>query len=52
MALEPPPTQATTTSGRAPVRSRTWARASMPMTRCSSRTIHGYGWGPMTEPRQ
>ena len=28
------------------------ARASLPITRWNSRTIHGYGCGPMTEPRQ
>ena len=27
-------------------------RASSPMTRWNSRTIHGYGCGPITEPRQ
>ena len=28
------------------------SRASSPMTRWNSRTIHGYGCGPITEPRQ
>ena len=41
MALEPPPTQATTTSGSPPVRARHCSRASSPMTRWNSRTIHG-----------
>jgi hypothetical protein len=50
MAFEPPPTQAVTTSGSRPSSSRHCSRASSPMTRCSSRTIHGYGCGPMTEP--
>ncbi len=53
MALEPPPTQATTTSGSAAESgSSTGPRASSPITRWSSRTIHGYGCGPITEPRQ
>ena len=52
-ALDPPPAQATTTSGSPPSRSaRHCSRASSPITRWNSRTIHGYGWGPMTEPRQ
>ena len=52
-ALEPPPAQATTTSGSSPSsRARHCSRASSPMTRWNSRTIHGYGWGPITEPRQ
>ena len=52
-AFDPPPTQAVTTSGTPPSSSAAhWARASMPMTRWNSRTIHGYGWGPITEPRQ
>src|SRR5207237_812710 len=52
-ALEPPPTHATTTSGSPPSSScRHWCRASSPRMRWNSRTIHGYGWGPMTDPRQ
>ena len=52
-AFEPPPTQATTTSGTASGSSSAhWARASSPMTRWNSRTIHGYGCGPITEPMQ
>ena len=54
MALEPPPTHAVTTSGTWPM-PRTashCARASSPMTRWNSRTIHGYGCGPITEPKQ
>ena len=41
IAFEPPPTQATTASGRRPMRARICARASSPITRCSSRTISG-----------
>ena len=52
MALEPPPTHATTTSGSLPVRSRTCWRASTPMIRWKSRTIIGNGCGPPTEPMQ
>ena len=52
MALEPPPTQATTRSGSRPVSVRDWARASSPITRWKSRTIIGYGCGPMAEPRR
>ena len=33
-------------------RSRHCSRASSPITRWNSRTIHGYGCGPITEPRQ
>ena len=50
MALEPPPTQAVTASGSAPVSSSTCARASSPMTRWKSRTITGNGCGPATVP--
>ena len=50
MAFEPPPTQATTASGRRPTRSRVWARASSPMMRWKSRTIAGKGCGPATVP--
>jgi hypothetical protein len=52
MAFEPPPTHAVTTSGPRPSSRRTARGASSPMTRWNSRTIHGYGCGPMTEPRQ
>ena len=41
MALEPPPTQATTASGSRPAISRIWARASSPMTDWKSRTMAG-----------
>ena len=50
MALEPPPTQATISSGRWPKRSRTCAMVSAPITAWKSRTIAGYGAGPATEP--
>ena len=50
IALEPPPTQATSRSGRRPMVRRDWARASSPITRWKSRTSIGYGWGPITEP--
>ena len=46
IAFEPPPTQATTASGRRPSASSTCSRASRPITACSSRTISGYGAGP------
>ena len=52
MALEPPPTQATTRSGSLPVIRRDWALASSPMTRWKSRTIMGYGCGPSADPRR
>ncbi len=52
MALEPPPTQATTASGSRPVMASTCSRASRPMTRWKSRTISGNGCGPPTEPMQ
>ena len=41
MALDPPPTQATSTSGSLPTSFRICARASSPMTRWKSRTIMG-----------
>ena len=41
MALEPPPTQATSRSGSRPACRRTWARVSSPITRWKSRTIIG-----------
>ena len=41
MALLPPPTQATATSGRRPIRFVHWLRASRPITVCRSRTIVG-----------
>ena len=50
IALDPPPTHATTASGSRPVRSSTWARASSPMTRWKSRTMAGNGCGPVTVP--
>ena len=44
MALEPPPTQAMTASGRSPFSaSANWARASSPITFWNSRTIVGKG---------
>ena len=52
MALEPPPTQAITASGRRPVASSTCSRASRPMIRWKSLTIIGNGCGPPTEPMQ
>ena len=52
-ALDPPPTQATTRSGSAPSRlGGHCSAASRPTTRWNSRTIQGYGWGPITDPRQ
>ena len=50
IALDPPPTQARTASGRPPSSSRHCARASVPMTEAKSRTIPGNGAGPPTEP--
>ena len=50
MALLPPPTQATTSSGSAPSRSRICARASSPMTAWKSRTMAGKGCGPAAVP--
>ena len=50
IAFEPPPTQATTTLGSAPTRSSHCARASRPMIDWNSRTIAGYGCGPIAEP--
>ena len=38
--------------GSAPVTARHCSRASSPITRWNWRTIHGYGCGPITEPRQ
>ena len=52
IALEPPPTQAATASGSAPVSSRHWARASSPIPRQKSRTIAGNGCGPAAVPKQ
>ena len=53
IAFEPPPTHATTKSGSAPPRiSRHCSRASSPTMRWNSRTIHGNGCGPTTEPMQ
>ena len=52
IALDPPPTQATTASGSRPVSSIVWRRVSIPITRWKSRTISGNGCGPMTDPMQ
>ena len=52
MALEPPPTHATTTSGSLLARSSIWARASVPMTDWSCLTSVGNGWGPAAVPKQ
>ena len=52
IALDPPPTQATTLSGSAPVSSRHWSRDSSPMPRQKSRTIAGNGCGPAAVPKQ
>ena len=52
IALEPPPTQATTASGSRPAMASTCSRASTPITRWKSRTIIGNGCGPPTEPMQ
>ena len=41
MALEPPPMQATTASGRRPSASSICARASFPITAWKSRTMAG-----------
>ena len=50
IALLPPPTQATTTSGSRPACSSICRRASRPITDWNSRTISGYGCGPSAEP--
>ena len=50
MALDPPPTQATTASGSPAACSANCARDSTEMTDCSSRTICGKGWGPIADP--
>ncbi len=50
IAFEPPPTQAIAASGSLLSASRICARASRPITACSSRTISGYGSGPTHEP--
>ena len=49
-ALEPPPTHATSASGRRPVAVWIWFLTSCPITAWKSRTITGYGCGPATEP--
>src|SRR3990170_3438962 len=49
IAFEPPPTQATSTSGRRPRAARAWRRVSRPITAWKSRTIIGYGCGPRAE---
>ena len=41
MALEPPPTQATTVAGQAPSSASICSRASSPITDWSSATISG-----------
>ena len=64
IALEPPPTHATTVSGSRPgplvkvacayspplVGLSSCARASCPITACRSRTMSGKGCGPTAEP--
>ena len=50
MAFDPPPTQATTVPGRAPVSVSICSRDSTPMTDWKSATISGYGAGPTAEP--
>jgi len=50
MALEPPPTHATTASGRVPVARSNWLLASSPITRWNSATSVGNGCGPTTDP--
>ena len=52
MAFEPPPTQAQTTSGTRPSSASDCTRASWPITSWNVRTIQGYGWGPITDPKQ
>jgi hypothetical protein len=52
IAFEPPPTHATIASGRRPSAAWICSRASIPITRWKSRTIVGYGCGPITEPMQ
>ena len=50
IALEPPPTHATTQSGSRPTCESICERASSPITRWKSLTIVGNGCGPMAEP--
>ena len=50
IAFEPPPTQARARSGSRPSTATTWAAASSPIRRWRSRTIVGYGCGPIAEP--
>ena len=52
MALDPPPTQATTACGRRPFFSKNWARASRLMTVWNPWTSSGKGWGPAAVPKQ
>jgi len=52
IAFDPPPTHATIASGSRPAAARICSRASIPITRWKSRTIVGYGCGPITEPMQ
>ena len=50
MALEPPPTHATTAAGSRPSSAIICSRVSRPMMLWKSRTMRGYGSGPTTEP--
>ena len=50
IAFEPPPTQATARSGSRPSARSSWTAASSPIRRWRSRTIVGYGCGPIAEP--
>src|SRR5439155_771147 len=50
IAFDPPPTQAITTSGSPPRIASACSRASRPMTAWKSRTIAGYGCGPIADP--
>ncbi len=50
IALEPPPTHATRTSGSRFSARRAWRFVSWPMTVWKSRTIIGYGCGPSADP--
>jgi hypothetical protein len=50
IAFEPPPTQAIARSGSRPSTANNCAAASSPIRRWRSRTIVGYGCGPIAEP--
>ena len=50
MAFDPPPTQAIARSGSRPSTAWIWAAASSPIRRWRSRTMVGYGCGPIAEP--